>query len=201
MPRIKDGAQGKREKDKKREREREKEREKERKREREREKERNERRYICWVKVTRFLWCFLIFILRTSLMIGLFSCFFPSFTLFLSSLSLSLSLSLSMYAHLFFFLGGGESFGTGQDGKLDKLTTTGRFGLGFNAVYHFTDLPSFVSGEHVVFLDPHLGFVPGATASRPGLRIRYVGARLMDAFPDQFAPFCHFGWVGIDIGF
>jgi hypothetical protein len=26
----------------------------------------------------------------------------------------------------------------GQASKLDKLATTGRFGLGFNAVYHFT---------------------------------------------------------------
>jgi sacsin len=26
----------------------------------------------------------------------------------------------------------------GQASKMDKLTTTGRFGLGFNSVYHFT---------------------------------------------------------------
>ena len=30
-----------------------------------------------------------------------------------------------------------------------------RFGLGFNSVYHFTDLPSFVSGDHLIVFDPH----------------------------------------------
>ena len=32
----------------------------------------------------------------------------------------------------------------GQASKLDKLATTGRFGLGFNAVYHFTGTPRCV---------------------------------------------------------
>ena len=40
---------------------------------------------------------------------------------------------------------------------------TGKFGLGFNAVYHFTDLPSFVSGEYLVYFDPHTTFLPGAS--------------------------------------
>jgi sacsin len=35
----------------------------------------------------------------------------------------------------------------GQASKLDKLGTTGRFGLGFNAVYHFTDLPQVPARE------------------------------------------------------
>lgn len=29
-----------------------------------------------------------------------------------------------------------------QANKLQRHTTTGRFGLGFNSLYHFTDLPS-----------------------------------------------------------
>lgn len=37
-----------------------------------------------------------------------------------------------------------------------------RFGLGFNAVYHLTDLPSFVSGQHLVLFDPHAKYLPGA---------------------------------------
>jgi len=53
----------------------------------------------------------------------------------------------------------------GQGSKLDRLTATGRFGLGFNAVYHFTDLPSFISGDHLVMFDPHTGYVSYATAS------------------------------------
>eukprot|EP00954_Amorphochlora_amoebiformis_P000618 48890-Amorphochlora_amoeboformis.AAC.2 len=49
--------------------------------------------------------------------------------------------------------------------KLDKINATGRFGLGFNATYHFTDIPSFVSSDSIVFFDPHAKFVPGATGS------------------------------------
>lgn len=32
----------------------------------------------------------------------------------------------------------------------------GRFGLGFNSVYNFTDLPSILSDDVVLFLDPHV---------------------------------------------
>ena len=35
------------------------------------------------------------------------------------------------------------------------LRVSGRFGLGFNCVYHFTDVPSFVSGDYLVTFDPH----------------------------------------------
>ena len=35
----------------------------------------------------------------------------------------------------------------GQASKLDRLNTTGRFGLGFNSVFHWTDCPSIVSGD------------------------------------------------------
>lgn len=42
----------------------------------------------------------------------------------------------------------------------------------FNAVYHFTDLPSFVSGEHLVMFDPHTKYVPGATHVQPGIKVR-----------------------------
>ena len=40
--------------------------------------------------------------------------------------------------------------------KKDELDKVGRFGLGFNSVYHLTDVPSFVSGEHLVFFDPNM---------------------------------------------
>lgn len=32
----------------------------------------------------------------------------------------------------------------------------GRFGIGFNSVYHITELPSFVSSTNVVLLDPQV---------------------------------------------
>lgn len=81
----------------------------------------------------------------------------------------------------------------GQGSKLEKLSTTGRFGLGFNSVYHLTDTPSFVSGEHLVVFDPHTSCMPGTTPSQPGLRMKYLGNNLNHTFPDQFRPYQYFG--------
>ena len=52
----------------------------------------------------------------------------------------------------------------GQDAKLSSATAIGRFGLGFNSVYHVTDVPSFVSGEHLVIFDPHARCVRAAAS-------------------------------------
>lgn len=81
----------------------------------------------------------------------------------------------------------------GQESKLDKPFSIGRFGLGFNCVYHFTDIPMFVSGDNIVIFDPHACNLPGISSSHPGLRIRYVGKRVLEQFPDQFSSFLHFG--------
>jgi len=81
----------------------------------------------------------------------------------------------------------------GQGAKLDCLGKTGKFGLGFNAVYHFTDLPSFVSGEYVVCFDPHAKFLPGATLQHPGLRIKFTRSNILAQFPDQFKPYLLLG--------
>jgi sacsin len=81
----------------------------------------------------------------------------------------------------------------GQASKLDKLYTTGRFGLGFNSVFHWTDVPSFVTGDHLVMFDPHERYVPGATSTSRGIKIKFPGSGLIDQFPDQFGPYCRFG--------
>ncbi|KAK8969856.1 hypothetical protein KSP40_PGU011807 [Platanthera guangdongensis] len=81
----------------------------------------------------------------------------------------------------------------GQDSKLDNPFAIGRFGLGFNSVYHFTDIPGFVSGENIVIFDPHASHLPGISPTHPGLRIKFVGRRILEQFPDQFMPFLHFG--------
>ncbi|TQD90400.1 hypothetical protein C1H46_024037 [Malus baccata] len=81
----------------------------------------------------------------------------------------------------------------GQESKLEKPFAIGRFGLGFNCVYHFTDIPTFVSGENIVMFDPHACNLPGISPSHPGLRIKFAGRRIMEQFPDQFSPFLHFG--------
>ncbi len=36
------------------------------------------------------------------------------------------------------------------------FSNIGRFGIGFNSVYHITELPSFLSSSYVVFLDPQV---------------------------------------------
>ena len=42
----------------------------------------------------------------------------------------------------------------GRSRKRDDSTTIGKYGLGFNVAYHFTDCVQFVSGESVVIFDP-----------------------------------------------
>ena len=69
----------------------------------------------------------------------------------------------------------------------------GRFGLGFNSVYHLTDTPSIVSGESLVMFDPHTTFVPGSTLAQPGLRLRFEKSSMKSTFPDQFLPYEFFG--------
>ncbi|GJW33592.1 sacsin isoform X1 [Tanacetum coccineum] len=81
----------------------------------------------------------------------------------------------------------------GQESKLEKPFAIGRFGLGFNCVYHFTDIPTFVSGENIVLFDPHACNLPGISPSHPGLRIKFAGRKVLEQFPDQFSPFLHFG--------
>lgn len=81
----------------------------------------------------------------------------------------------------------------GQESKVEKPFAVGRFGLGFNCVYHFTDVPAFVSGENIVIFDPHACNLPGISPSDPGLRIKFIGRKILEQFPDQFTPFLQFG--------
>lgn len=100
--------------------------------------------------------------------------------------------------------------------KLDP-TKTGKFGLGFNSVYHLVrtclvhtatpalvsspaahdarrlhaqcDVPMFVSGEFFVALDPQRKFVPGlAPGMDPGLRTKIADEEYA-SLRDQFDPF------------
>ncbi|CAG8580132.1 6234_t:CDS:2 [Funneliformis mosseae] len=45
-------------------------------------------------------------------------------------------------------------------GKQGDDSKIGKHGLGFNSCYHFTDVPSFISGDSIAFLDPHEKFLP-----------------------------------------
>ena len=81
----------------------------------------------------------------------------------------------------------------GDSVKREQVGKTGRFGVGFNSVYHLTDVPSFVSGRHVVYFDPHATFLPNVSSSNPGKRVDFVKNDVFQKNRDQFAPFLAFG--------
>ena len=66
----------------------------------------------------------------------------------------------------------------GKGSKMNDPSKTGQFGVGFNTVYHLTDVPSFLTrgestpngGTFCVF-DPHCKYVPKADIDAPGLQI------------------------------
>lgn len=74
----------------------------------------------------------------------------------------------------------------GSSLKRNDRNAIGQYGLGFNSVYHWTDVPSFVSGSKVVFFDPHAKYVQGATHIEPGVRWDFVDSKVADEFEDQF---------------
>lgn len=71
----------------------------------------------------------------------------------------------------------------GVSGKQTDLQKTGRFGVGFNSVYHVTDYPSFISRDRIAFFDPHASAIPTATRSEPGRIWQIAEGRWWD-FPD-----------------
>ena len=79
----------------------------------------------------------------------------------------------------------------GKGSKGEDPNKTGQYGVGFNAVYHLTDVPSFVSsgeeiGDVLCVMDPHYKYVPGATALEPGMMFRET-QELKHMFPDVFS--------------
>ena len=83
----------------------------------------------------------------------------------------------------------------GEEIKGDDPTKTGQYGVGFNAVYHLTDVPSFMSkgdeiGDVLCVFDPHCQYVPDANPQEPG-RMYTDTAKLNEMFPDVFS--CYLG--------
>lgn len=65
---------------------------------------------------------------------------------------------------------------------------------GFNSVYHITDLPSFISGKHIVYFDPQATNLPNINVNNPGKRIDFIAQKqLISVFSDQFGVFKAFG--------
>lgn len=75
-----------------------------------------------------------------------------------------------------------------------KGTKTGRFGVGFNSVYHLTEVPMFASERFVVMFDPQATYLPNVNPANPGKMIDFPRHRqLIDNYPDQFTPLKAFG--------
>ncbi|KAF9119754.1 hypothetical protein BGW39_011952 [Mortierella sp. 14UC] len=81
----------------------------------------------------------------------------------------------------------------GVGNKGEDTSKIGRHGLGFNSVYHFTDVPSIVSGPYIGFFDPHMTNLPkssrnGAPIAKGGHRCDF---RKLDAetWADQLEPY------------
>eukprot|EP01119_Soliformovum_irregulare_P012369 TRINITY_DN3204_c0_g1_i4.p1 TRINITY_DN3204_c0_g1~~TRINITY_DN3204_c0_g1_i4.p1 ORF type:complete len:1563 (+),score=556.25 TRINITY_DN3204_c0_g1_i4:193-4689(+) len=74
----------------------------------------------------------------------------------------------------------------GKSEKYDDNTRIGKYGLGFNVVYHFTDVVSFISRDQLVMFDPHGLFLP---QHLQGLRSDFVQEKLSSKYKAQMAPF------------
>ena len=78
----------------------------------------------------------------------------------------------------------------GEGSKGDDPNKTGQYGVGFNAVYHLTDVPSFMTkvediGEVLCVFDPNCRYVPNATPQEPGMLFKGL-KHLRKRFPDVF---------------
>ncbi|MEZ2280010.1 MAG: sacsin N-terminal ATP-binding-like domain-containing protein [Microcoleus sp.] len=71
----------------------------------------------------------------------------------------------------------------GQSEKAGDLQKTGRFGVGFNAIYHVTDFPSFVSRDRLIFFDPHGAAIPGTSRQEPGREWNLAEAKWYEKYP------------------
>ena len=80
----------------------------------------------------------------------------------------------------------------GIGSKSDKYEKIGKFGLGFNTCYHYTDLPSFITGKYIVMFDPHKKYL-----SVPGIKFNFVDLKgnrnnIIERYYNQFEPFDRF---------
>ncbi|XP_077468209.1 sacsin isoform X1 [Stigmatopora argus] len=73
--------------------------------------------------------------------------------------------------------------------EADKV---GKFGLGFNSVYHISDIPIILSREFMIMFDPNINHISKhiRDKSNPGIKINWSKQqRRLRKFPNQFKPF------------
>ena len=79
--------------------------------------------------------------------------------------------------------------GATKESQIEKI---GRFGLGFNAVYNITDVPSFVSRNNIVIFDPHTTHLGKGikNKNKPGIKIDIKKHRKkLRRLRNQFKPY------------
>ena len=83
--------------------------------------------------------------------------------------------------------------------KMKDPLKTGRFGVGFCATYHLTDVPSFISRHYFTMFDPHTCYLGDRVSpGQPGIRIDLVENRDdLLVYADQFQPYD--GLFGCDV--
>uniref|UniRef100_A0A667X6W3 HEPN domain-containing protein n=1 Tax=Myripristis murdjan TaxID=586833 RepID=A0A667X6W3_9TELE len=81
----------------------------------------------------------------------------------------------------------------GSASKENKVEKIGKFGLGFNTVYHVTDVPSILSGNSLLILDPNVTHLKKhiKAKSNPGIKLDLSQQQPFHYFPGQFGPYEH----------
>lgn len=78
----------------------------------------------------------------------------------------------------------------GSASKENQVEKIGKFGLGFNTVYHVTDIPSVLSGTSLLILDPNVTHLKTRiNKSNPGIKLNLCQRGLFKCFPGQFGPY------------
>lgn len=79
----------------------------------------------------------------------------------------------------------------GSASKENKVEKIGKFGLGFNTVYHVTDVPSILSGNSLLILDPNVTHLTKHIKHKtnPGIKLDLSKQRPFQWFPGQFGPY------------
>ncbi|KAF6714540.1 Sacsin [Oryzias melastigma] len=79
----------------------------------------------------------------------------------------------------------------GSASKETKVEKIGKFGLGFNTVYHVTDVPSILSGSKLLILDPNVTHLRKHIQHKtnPGIKLDLSQKRILGCFPGQFAQY------------
>ena len=78
----------------------------------------------------------------------------------------------------------------GLGNKRADAESIGKYGIGFNVVYHLTDCPSFISnGTTLCVFDPHCRYDPGAKEQKPGRRYNKLDEKFWTHWPDLKAAY------------